>query len=190
MPDYTPTRRELIASTIGLTTAGSAILLTTTEPTSAASLSGEFTIPDVDKQVTNPVNGFRLNATANISWEADTTPTKAILRLEVARSGAFQQLAATTLPDLKQDYSHEHEFERVNLFNHDRISVAEINPTEIGETESLELQARLKLHVLRDGQTLAREELTEGVRVEVTRGVGSVVVSLGAGGEVVIETSD
>jgi hypothetical protein len=184
MPDYTPTRREVIASTIGLATAGTATVLTTSESSSAASLSGEFTIPDVQREVTSDVTGVSLSVNGTVSWDADALPTRSILRLEVGRDGEFQQLDGMKLPDLSRDYSYEYSFSGVDLLAHNALEVADVNPTGIGDSTSVDLTARLSLSVKRDGTVLAEESLRESVGVVVSRGAGAVDVSLGGSGNV------
>jgi len=185
-----PTRREIGAVGIG-TILGISGLTLTSQSSSAAEIDGEFTIPEVNEKITNPVNSFRLTTRGSFSWDSDSTPTRAILRLEVARSGSFEQMEAEAYSNgLERTHEQSFSFEDTNLLEHSRISASGISPTSAGETTNLTLTVRLTLEVMKDGQELESATLEEQIPIEITKTNGQTEISMGATGEIEIGASD
>ena len=185
-----PTRREIGAIGIG-TVVGISGLSLTSDSAEAAEIDGEFTIPDVDRDITNPVSSLRLTVTGSISWDSDSLPTRAVLRLEVSRSGTFEQLEAEAYSNgLERQHEQSFAFDRVNLLSHPQIQVMDVSPTTAGETNELPLTARLTLEVMKDGSELSSATLEEDLLIEVTKTNGETTIEMGATGEIEIGTSD
>ena len=185
-----PTRREIGAIGIG-TVLGISGLTLTSETSSAAEIDGEFTIPDVDRDITNPVSSLRLTVTGSISWDSDSLPTRAVLRLEVSRSGTFEQLEAEAYSNgLERQHEQSFAFDRVNLLSHPQIQVMDVSPTTAGETNELPLTARLTLEVMKDGSELSSATFEEDLLIGVTKTNGETSIQMGATGEIEIGTSD
>lgn len=185
-----PTRREVTAVGIGSVLGISGLTLTS-QRSSAAEIDGNFNIPEVSEQIVNPINSLRLSVEGTMSWESDLTPTRAVLRLEVARSGAFEQMEAEAYSNgLERTHEQSFSFEDTNLLEHPRISAAGVSPTSAGETTNLTLTARLTLEVMKEGQELESATLEESIPVEITKTNGQTKISMGATGEIEIGTSD
>lgn len=185
-----PTRREIGAVGIG-TVLGISGLTLTSGNSSAAEIDGEFTIPEVNEEITKPVNSLRLSVEGTFSWDSDSTPTRAVLRLEVGRSGSFEQLEAESYSNsLERTHEQSFTFEDTNLLDHERISASGVSPTSAGETTSLTITARLMLEVMKDGQELESATLEETVPIEITKTNGQTEIKMGATGDIEVGTSD
>lgn len=106
------TRRKAIAAG-GTTLAGLFGLTTLTQQSKATGIKvDEFTIPDLQKNVHDPVNKARARVSGSWSIDAETMPTRVVLRFEAKRrtSSNYQQLAADgrqsgLSKEMTQDYS-------------------------------------------------------------------------------------
>jgi hypothetical protein len=187
----TPTRREIGAVGIG-SVIGIGGLTAYSTDTASAQVTGEFTIPEVDKEIVDPVNSARLSAEGTFSWESDTVPTRAVLRLEVAQGQTdFEQLAAESFESgLEASHTQSFAFNDVNLFEHSAIATSDFVPEANGETISMTIHARLSLTVENDGDTLAESELQKSVPVTIEKTQGETTVTMGATGEIEIGTSE
>lgn len=185
-----PTRRELGAVGIG-TVVGIGGLTTLSTDTAHAQVTGEFTIPEVDKQIVDPINSVRLNVDGTLSWESDTLPTRAILRLEVAqRQDEFAQLDAKSFDtDLTKSHTQSFTFSDANILSHPDIDTSAFMP-ESSDTISMTLYARLSVTVERNGETLAESELNESIPITIEQTNGETTITMGATGEIQIGTSD
>jgi len=96
-----PTRRKFAAIGIG-TILGTGTVVSIGTDTTAAEVTGSFTLPDVERDVQNPVDSVRMDASGSVSWDSETKPTRVILRLEVAKNSTdYEQVEAKTfLPAL------------------------------------------------------------------------------------------
>jgi len=184
------TRRQAVGS-IAAILGGTSVLALLTQDTSAATISGDFSIPDTEKDVTNPVNGLRLNVDGTFSWESDTQPTKAIVRVEVERGEIQEQVEAERL-NIDTDGTQERSFafDNLNLLDHSGITAADLSPTEPGETKSISLTGVLKLSLEGENGTLAKAKQEDSFNIKVERVQGETTVTLQATGEVEINTSD
>lgn len=185
-----PTRRQIGAGGIGLLSGG-AILSTQTETTEAVSLSGEVSIPDKQKSVVSAVDGVNMEITGSFGWESDTLPTDAVLRVEVSRSGSFEQLEAKRYDtDLTRDYTQDYSLTSINLLDHSRLSITDLSPTENGETKTVDLQTRLVLEVNNNGETLESTTSKDSHTISVTKTQGETTLSMEGTGEITISTSE
>lgn len=186
-----PTRRQIGAISIGALI-GTGTVVSIGSDTTAAEVTGDFTLPDVDKDIQNPVNSVRMTASGSVSWDSDTTPTRAVLRLEVAKNSTdFEQIAAEAFSTgLERVQEQSFAFEKVNVLSHSRINAVDFSPSSVGETNELMLHARLSLTVERDGSTLAEAELNESNQASITKTHGKTTIEMGATGEITIQTSD
>jgi len=184
------TKRQL---GVGIVSVGMGGLLVnaSTGTTQAVSLSGEVSIPDKEKRVQDAVDGARLSVNGSFGWESDTLPSNAVLRIKVARSGAFEQLAAEQYnTDLSTDHTQEFAIDGINLLDHSRLTVADLNPTSIGETKTVELQTRLLLEVNANGHTLESAKQTDAHTIQVTKSQGQTSINMETTGSITLHESD
>jgi len=186
-----PTRRQFAAIGVG-TVLGTGAVVSIGSDTTAAEVTGTFTLPDVEKDIQNPVNSVQMEASGSISWDSETKPTRAILRLEVAKNSTdYEQVEAEAFSTgLERVQEQSFGFQGVNLLDHSEISAVDFSPTQTGETKQLSLHARLTLTVQHDGSALAEAELQETSQIAVTKTQGKTTVEMGATGEIEIGTSD
>jgi hypothetical protein len=149
----------------------------------AISVDADFNIPDKEYENTDAVSGLRLVVDGEFSLSGDVQPDSVITRLEATVTDEFTQLAAEKYENPDRDTSHDIQFEG-NLLDVDNLSVSDVNPTNIGETLSETITARLTVQATRDGHDVGTKELTDDFGVSVEKTAGSVTVSMGATGDV------
>lgn len=183
------TRRNVIASIATLSAGGIGYTIATDKATAQTNLNiTEFTIPDTEKEIVDPVASARLNVSADYSIEAEKQPTRVILRLEGKRSGEYTQLAATELTGLEQSMSGTQDLEG-NLLDLPNVEAVDLSPSTQGETKSMDLSIRLKMTVKRNGSTLSENTVEDMVSINVTKGTASASISIGGSGSVSISES-
>jgi len=183
-------RRKFAAVSIGLVSSGgigAALTNSDSYSASAASVSGKFQTPEVNKELTSDVSSLTLTVTGTAAWQADSDPSKAYIRLRAApKGGSMEQLDSHVFGALARDFEGDFSFHDLSLFEHSEISQADVTPGEVGASKTLTLVAELELVVKRDGRELASDTLSESVPVRVERVVGGAEVQLGAQGEIAI----
>jgi len=186
-----PTRRQYGAFGIGSLIGLGAVVSIGTSST-AAEISGEFTIPEIDTEIQSPVNRVSIDVNGTCRWDGGSPPSRVIIRLEAARDSTdYEQIAVKQLQDnLSATQKHTFSFTDVNLLDHSAISAVNFSPTQVGNTKSLTIHSRLTITVRHDGQQTAEAVLTESTPVEVTKTREGVVLTLGATGEIELNTSD
>lgn len=186
-----PTRRQVGAASIGSVIGLGAVVSIGTD-TTAAEVTGEFTIPEIDKEIQDPVNSVSMDVEGSCSWDADTLPSMVVLRLEAARDSTdYEQLDSKMFQsDLSAVQEQEFTFSDVNLLDHSSISAVNFSPTEVDSTKSLTLHTKLTMEVRHDGQVTAQANVEESTPVEITKTRGGVTIEMGATGEISIGTTD
>jgi hypothetical protein len=172
--------------------AGGTVLLTSLglstipDRSSGVELTGDFSVPDESVQITEPVNNVKMAVDGSVKWDSDTAPTNVIIRVEISRSGIYEQLEATKITsDLTRSDSRDFDFS-VNVLDHSQIQAVELSPTQTGETKSLNLSGRIVVELNVDGETLATEEYEDSFSLEATKSLGQVTLEFGATGDVTI----
>jgi len=182
------TRRTLIASIGAATTGSVATYALTQESEAAIDANANFSIPDQSHEVSNPVSGAQLAVEGDVTIDAEYVPDSVILRLEAEFTDGYSQLDALKVSDTSKQFSSAFSL-RGNLLDVDGLNAHHINP-ETGNSANVQLDARLKIAVKKDGKTVDSETVQEAFTLGVTKTRGSVSMELNATGETTIETSD
>lgn len=177
--------RRTVIGEIATLTIGSAALATQPETTVALE-DPDFSVPDEDKQIVDPVSSVVLDCTVDYAWEATNTPSECVLRLSMAYQNATSQLDAVELPSpLNQDDSGSHTF-NCNLLDHPNFESVELNPESINQSKSITPKFIVELTLRRNGHELGSAKASDTAELTATKTAGSADVSLGGSGEVQI----
>jgi hypothetical protein len=159
--------------------------LVSSEPTKAVSIdSSNFTVPDKEKTVNNTVETVTLNATGSYTLDKNVQPDSIVIRLEASRGPSWTQIdALQTTPDVKDfDLSG-------NLTSVEGIGHGDINPTNRGETTSIDVSARILIEATKDGKTLGQDKATDTFTVSITKKEAYAEIGMDATGNVTVKTS-
>lgn len=180
------TRRAFVTSIATITAGGIGFGLASDKTQAQSDLElTNFTIPDTDTTVSEPVSSARLNVTADYSIQADAQPTRVILRLKGKHTEEFQQLAATELSGLQNNMSGSEVFES-NLLDLSELTAPDLSPTDTGETKTVDLSIKLVLTVKKDSNVMSENSVTEDVTINVTKQTASADIQIGGSGSVEI----
>ena len=179
-----PTRRQVLLASGSIATGAIGTSLVSSEPTKAVSIdSSSFSVPDEEKTVNDTVETVTLNATGSYTLENNVQPDSIVIRLEASRGPSWTQIdALKTTPDVKEFGLSG------NLTTVEGIGHGDINPTERGETTSIDISARVVIEATKDGQTLGEDSAKDSFTVSITKKEAYANIGMDATGNLTIVT--
>lgn len=146
-------------------------------------------VANAEKRTSRPVNGAHLTVNTAFSWKTTTTPTRAVLRLDVTYAGETEQLAATKVPgQLAPQQSGEHTF-HANLLDHSLINAPDLTPSAVGETATLTFDVGVTMSVSGESGELGSERIEDTARIEVSKQQATIETNLSGEGGITVSTS-
>lgn len=182
----TPTRREVISGIGSGIIASGAILFYSGDSKATKIQVDELDIPDEQKTLTNPLNRLRLTVSGSFEVESSNQPDRIVLRVEGKRAtyDEFQQLTATDYSsDLSKSYSNTFDLEG-NLLELQNVTAPDLSPGTIGETQSIDVDLRIRLVVYGDQGPIKTHTVQDTVSIEITKGEAQVSATINASGSI------
>jgi len=181
-----PQRRDILIAAGGIASGAAGLSLISTNSNATQINIQELTIPDKKSQVANPVTSAQLAVSGEYQLDSEVLPTRVILRLEGKRATErdYKQLAAEEPSQpLEKEFTESFAFQ-ANLLDLDRVTAPNLTPAETGESESMDLDIRLRLIVKNDGKIVKEVSVEESLRLTVQKTLGEVTLGLNATGNV------
>lgn len=151
------------------------------QPASGQVSIDDYSIPDFDKEVTEPVSKAELTVSGNYSITSDVVPDKLILRLEAKQGLDYIQIAATAVTDnLSREVSGSYKLVD-NLFDAD-VTPIDLNPATVGESTTTDVDTRVSLTVQKDGREIGRYSAEDRFTITVTKTTGETTIQMGGTG--------
>ena len=180
---------------LGATGTGIVAALGLTQLTGQSQATGirvrEFRMPDLQKSVHAPINKARTRVSGQWSIDAQTLPTRIVLRFEAKRrtSRNYQQLAAQGYrSDLSKTMRRDYSL-KGNLLDLAGLEAVELSPQTVGESKSVTIDYRLRLSVYGDSGKLETHNVEDSAEITVTHTQPKVNVSVSGSGNVTLGTT-
>jgi len=182
-----PISRRTALGGIATTLVGGTAVYTLSDESKGTQVSvDELSIPSENAKLVNPLDTLTITVDGSYQLESDVQPTKVVLRLEAKKSTVdnYTQLTVTeTQADLSKEMTNDFSL-NANLLNLPNVNAPDLSPQEIGNTESLSLDFRLKLEVRNDGSVVDTHSVKESSTVEITKKEPGMKATIDAQGNI------
>jgi len=185
--DQQRTRRRVLLGT-GTLAAGTIGSIALTAGKTTATVDGSFSIPDADQTLAGEtLNDVRLSATAEWSFDSNTTMTGVEIELHVGQGADTLDLIARQVKEnvAKASLTGTTELNG-SLISASDFDIEDFRPSDGELTRTV--VAELRLYVLRDGTVEAEAKSQTTFDVTVRDGEITVSASVGGSGEVAFDT--
>jgi len=156
-----------------------------TQPASGQVSIDDYSIPDFNKEVTEPVSKAELTVTGNYAVTSDVIPDRLVLRLESKKGLEYAQIAATTITDnLSTESSGSYELVG-NLLDSD-VAAIDLSPNTVGNTTTTDIDTRVRLTVQKDGREIGSYSAEDQFTVNVEKTTGKTTIQMGGTGSLTV----